>query len=541
MIICHLIAIRVVADLLCCIAFVHKSECKVNTAMQLRRSSLWAVLGTVAGLVLPGCAVSPAPLTETELSARAADHLGRVTAVQEPVVGAIDLYEAMARALKYNLDHRVEVMDAALRSHELNLAHYGLLPNVVVNSGYAARDNFAASSSYNVLTNTQNFGASTSQEKNISTADVAFSWNILDFGLSYVRARQSADKYLIAQETGRKVMHRVIEDVRTAYWRAISGERLLVKLRELEGRVKRAQASAKSIAAERSTSPITAVTYERELVEIRRTIQELERDLVVAKSQLAALMNLGPGTKFALVAPRRYAGLTLDQPVKDMIWIAMTNRAELKDVWYKKRINEHELDAAFLELLPGIQTYASTNFDSNEFLYNSNWLSWGAKASWNLLKVVQYPARREVINSQDDLLDSRALALTMAVMTQVHVSRVRFFHVQKELRTATEFLGVQSRLVGLMRDEAKADRISEQTLIREEMNTLVAEVKRDIAHASVQNAFANVYASMGLDPYAADLPLDSDVQSLASALRKIWLERGDYGAGHVRRVADVRH
>lgn len=83
--------------------------------------------------------------------------------------------------------------------------------------------------------------------------------------------------------------------------------------------------------------------------------------------------------------------------------------------------------------------------------------------------------------------------------------------------------------------------ISEQTLIREEMNTLVAEVKRDIAHASVQNAFANVYASMGLDPYAADLPLDSDVQSLASALRKIWLERGDYGAGHVRRVADVRH
>lgn len=63
-------------------------------------------------------------------------------------------------------------------------------------------------------------------------------------------------------------MHRVIEDVRTAYWRAISGERLLVKLRELEGRVKRAQASAKSIAAERSTSPITAVTYERELVEI---------------------------------------------------------------------------------------------------------------------------------------------------------------------------------------------------------------------------------------------------------------------------------
>jgi FAD/FMN-containing dehydrogenase len=223
-----------------------------------------------------------------------------------------------------------------------------------------------------------------------------------------------------------------------------------------------------------------------------------------------------------------------------MIWTAMTNRAEMKDVWYKQRINDHELDAAFLELLPGIQVYAGTNFDSNEFLYNHNWLNWGAKAGWNLLKVVQYPAKREVINGQGDLLDARALALTMAVMTQVHVSRVRFYHFQKELKTATEFLEVQTRLVALMRDEARADRISEQTLIREEMNTLVAEVKRDIAHASLQNAFANVYASMGLDPYAADLPFDKDVRSLASALRAVWLERGDYNAGRPSRVAGNR-
>ena len=505
-----------------------------------RRSFVISCTASATLVSLTGCAISPTPLHEAEISANAADLLGRVTADQEPVAGAIDLYEAMARALKYNLDHRVEVMDAALRRRELNLSHYNLLPSLVANSGFAARDNIAASSSYNILTNTQNFGASTSQEKQIQSSDVAFSWNILDFGLSYVRARQSADKYLISQEGRRKVMHRVIEDVRTAYWRAVSGEHLLVKLHRLEGRVRRAQSSSKAIAAERNTSPIAAVTYERELVEIKRAIQELERELVVARTQLAALMNLKPGTPFALVAPKRYSGLVLTLPVKDMIWTAVTNRAELKEVWYRKRINEHELHAAFLELLPGIQVYAGTNYDSNEFLYNHNWLSWGAKASWNLLKVVQYPAKREVIHGQDDLLDARALALTMAVMTQVHVSRVRFYHLQRELRTAAEFLEVQNRLVGLMRHEAKADRISEQTLIREEMNTLVAEVKRDIAHASLQNAFANFYASLGIDPYASDLPLDQSVQALAGALRGIWLERGDYNAGRRERLATRR-
>jgi hypothetical protein len=116
-----------------------------------RRHFVRLFVASSIGCSLAGCAVSPTPLGEVEIGSKAADQLSRVTAGQEPVVGAIDLYEAMARALKYNLDHRVEVMDAALRMRELDLSHYSLLPTVVANSGYAARDNFAASSSYNIL------------------------------------------------------------------------------------------------------------------------------------------------------------------------------------------------------------------------------------------------------------------------------------------------------------------------------------------------------------------------------------------------------
>ena len=493
-----------------------------------------------AVLLLAGCTVSPEPITHAEISVQTAGLLERVTLAQEPVSGPIDLYEAMARALKYNLDHRVEIIDSALRARELDLAHYSLLPNLVADSGYAARDNYAASSSYNILTNTQNFGASTSQEKKISTSDIAFSWNVLDFGLSYVRARQSADKYLISQENRRKIMQRVIEDVRTAYWRAVSGERLLTSLRGLEGRVRRAQATSRAISSERNTSPITAVTYERELVEIKRTIQELERDLVVAKSQLAALMNLRPGTKFSLVTPSNHGKLKIDPTAQDGIATALNNRAELRDIWYKKRINQHELDAAFLELFPGINVIAGSNYDSNEFLYNHNWVNWGAKAAWNLLRVVQYPAKRSVIQAQDDLFDARALALTMAVMTQVHVSRIKFHHFSKELTTADEYLDVQTRLRELMRAEAAAGRISEQTIIREEMNTVVAKVKRDIMYANLQNAYANVYASMGLDLSISELPVGGDLRTLARAIRDVWYERGDYSAGRPRVVATVR-
>lgn len=491
--------------------------------------SLAALLVLTAG----GCGVTPNPLTDNEVSSLAQQGLVALDAEQEAVTGGIDLYEAMARALKYNLDHRVEEANAALRIKELDLAHFSLLPNVVANSGYAGRNNDNASNSINVLTGVESLSTSTSQERRIRSSDVIVSWNVLDFGLSYVRARQTADKYLIAEEMRRRVINRIIEDVRTAYWRALSADRLIRKLNALETRIRRAQANAHSSGLDRQTSPITAASYARELVEIKRTIRELQRDLVVARTQLAALMNLKPGTHFRLVGVGGGAGRNprLVMPVSEMISTALHNRSELREVWYQRRINDHEWHAALLELLPGLTPYVGTNYDSNDFLYNSHWLNWGAKASWNLLRVLQYPAKRSVIEAQDRQLDARSLAVTMAVVTQVHVSRIRYLQFSKELQTANEFLEAQRRLVGLMRAEAAVDRISEQTIVREEMNTLVAEARRDIAHASLQNAYAYVYTSMGVDPIGADVQLGLDVKSLAARLRQTWLERGDVPGG----------
>lgn len=491
-----------------------------------------------AGLM--GCVVNPESLTQAELSNAADENQSLVTADQEPVSGAISLYEAMARALKYNLDHRVEEAEAAVRVAELDLAHYSLLPNLVANSGYAGRDNFNASSSLNLLTNTQNFGSSTSQERNIGSGDIGFSWNILDFGLSYVRAHQSADKVLAQEETRRKVIHRVVEDVRSAYWRAISAERLMTRLATLEGETTKALAEARTLSTDRQTSPITALTYERELVEIKQKIGEIQRDLNTAKSQLAALMNLRPGTKFKLAhESRRQGSLKLNAGLNEMISTAVYNRPELREVEYRKRINIHEADAALLEMLPGIQLYAGANYDSNVFLQNSDWLNWGAKASWNLLKVFAYRDREAVIDRQDETLRARSLALTMAVMTQVHVSRIRFLHAKKELATAAEYRDVQRRLLGQMRAEAAADRISKQTLIREEMNTLVAEAKYDIAYSLLQNAYANLFSSMGLDPYAWEIDRGQSVKSVTASLKQLWFERGDLNAGWAKRVASA--
>jgi outer membrane protein TolC len=493
------------------------------------RRHLASMLAVTVGL--GACSIKPEPLSFGQLDVITTSSLQRVTANQEPIHGSISLYEAMARALKYNLDTKVELMQTQLRSTELQLAHYSMLPNAAMASGYTARDSYLSTGQKNLLTGTETAARTTSLEKSHTVSDMTFSWNILDFGLSYIRARQSADKVLMAEEAKRKVIQKVVEDTRTAYWRAVSSDRMLVKLKGLEGRTKTALTNTRSLSAEKETSLITALTYERELIEIKRTAQELQRELSTAKAQLAALMNVPPNSQFEVSGD----DLNSKAPIieldpQDMIAAALLNRPELRDVAYQRRINQHEANAALLELLPGIQLYGANNYDTNKYIDHKEWVNWGAKASWNVVRVFQYPAKRSVIKGQDELLDARALALTMAVMTQVHVSRMRYLNLSKELATARDYFDVQTRLVKQMRNEAAADRISEQTLIREELNTLVAEAKRDIAFASVQNAFGNVFASVGLDPYGSDVNTIATVGDLTAQLKALWFERGDFGA-----------
>src|SRR6478609_457859 len=72
-------------------------------------------------IALTGCAVAPQPFEAQQNKDRATDLIQRVAADQEPVTGPIDLYEAMARAIKYNLDSRVELMSLALAKRDLDL------------------------------------------------------------------------------------------------------------------------------------------------------------------------------------------------------------------------------------------------------------------------------------------------------------------------------------------------------------------------------------------------------------------------------------
>ena len=108
----------------------------------LRATTLFSVLVLAAA-----CSLTPEPLTGEERQTRVQKDLALMYAETVPVTGPVSLEEAMARAIKFNLDRRVELMNDAVANHTLELARYDLLPKVVAGGGYNVRSNESASSS----------------------------------------------------------------------------------------------------------------------------------------------------------------------------------------------------------------------------------------------------------------------------------------------------------------------------------------------------------------------------------------------------------
>lgn len=471
-------------------------------------------------LLLSGCSILPVSLTHEELKQQAEADRIKVTQNQEAIDGPVSLYEAIARALKYNLDFYVELSEKTLAETNLDLSRYELLPQLVAKTGFNSRDKFSGSSSRSLLTGNQSLQSSTSSDRDIFNSDLSLSWNVLDFGLSYIRAKQSADKILIAEEEKRKVVNRIVQDVRTAYWRAVSNDRLIEKINKLLIRVTKAIEESKQIEEKRLDRPLTALTYQRELIGIKRELEELQRDLSLAKIQLAALMNLRPGQEYELVIPDRTDIVDKVDISPDMMeQLALENRPELKKVSYEERINREEAKAAILRLMPGLDLDFGKNYSSNSFLFHNNWLSYGARISWNLLNIFKLPDTNRTIEAKSKVLEARRLALTMAIMTQTHVSLAQYEHSQREYRTAADYYLTQGKILKQLESGITANTVTEQSLIREQMNMMVAEIKYDIAYSDVENAYASIYAALGVDPFPVNKDMSS-VKALANSLKQ---------------------
>ena len=465
-----------------------------------------------------GCSVTPTKIAPEQYREQVDLDLAAMFVDQEPFDGSLSLYEAIARAIKYNLDHRLKLMEEALNRGQLEVARYEMLPELVADAGYHWRNNESGASSESLITGTESLEPSTSEERIRNTASLTTVWNVLDFGVSYVHAQQQADYVLIVNERRRKVIHNIVQDVRFAYWRAVSAERLLPKMDELLRTAYAALNRAKQMEKLQLQPPMQSLKYQQGLLEVIRRMWQMRESLATAKTELSALIDLKPGTEFEL---EDAASDRLPPPVSlslaELEEIALHNRPELIEEHYQARIGALEVKKAMLRMLPGLELSLGGYADTNDFLYNSSWINAGAAVSWNIFKLLSGPAEIELAKAKQSVDELRRLSLGMAVLTQVHLAHQRFRIARKNFEVTRDLMDVETRLQKLheARQDAKAG--SELETIRSRAGVLAVEMQRDLGYAELQNAFGQIYTSLGIDPLDRQV-VEADVATLALAI-----------------------
>jgi outer membrane protein TolC len=467
--------------------------------MKTQHTRTRTLIATAVAVLLTGCAITPEPMTIEDRQSNLKYDLSLMYVNQAPIQDGLTFEDAMTRTLKYNLEHRLKLMEQAMALGQIDLATMDMLPKLMVTAGYSTRNNELVTDSINVDSRQVVLGNTTSQERKHTTADLTFTWNALDFGVSYFQAKQQADRSLIMNERKRKTIHTLVQQLRQTYWLAVGAQSLEGRVEPLLAEVNQALRDAERVEQEKLRPPLETLNYRKAMLDIVRQLESMRDELTQAKPKLAALMNLKPGTPFKLAVPKDLKLPSFGMTLSQMEEKALTGRPELVEADLQERISVQETKKALVRMLPGIEVYAGPHYDSNQYLHNNTWADAGVRVNWNLFNAFTGPRQREMAQAQVEVNRVQRMAMNMAVLTQVHVAWHEYNGRLRQYQLSQQMFDVDRQIHEHTRAAAQNNAQSRLNEIRSGVSALMAEYRRFQNYATVQSTYGQMIATLGED------------------------------------------
>lgn len=479
-----------------------------------------------ATLFLGGCAfIKPEQITVQEVKSTTIADQALINSDVAPLNGALSLEEAIARAIKYNVERRVRTMEEALATGQLEVSKYDMLPKLVASAGYHDRDNDLISRSKDSVTGAPSLANPyISSDRSSTTTDLSFTWSLLDFGQSYYASKQNADRTLIAKERRRKATHMVIQDVRAAFWRAASAQKLKAEVQATIAAADDALSDSRKAEAERLRNPLDALRYQRQLLENLRLLEAIDQELSSAKIELSSLVNLPLSQVVAIAEPTGgFGSKWLDTPVEQLEELAIAQNADLREAHYNTRIAHQETRRVMARMFPGISFSYAMRGSDDSYLINQRWNEAGVQVSLNLLNLLSGPAQRRMAEAGVNLANQQRMATLMRVMTQVHLAHqqlgnsVRLFERADAIANVDVDIAEHAAKREAVQTMTKLDRVANQT------SAILSQLRRYQALAQVYAASSKLQATLGMDPVeegSQNMPLDQLANKIGISLQQ---------------------
>jgi outer membrane protein TolC len=465
----------------------------------------WARMSCVAlaCALVTGCAnVKPIPLTS---EAMLEQHQIDAKAIQqdvEPITGPLNLDMAMARALKYNLDRRTKMMEEALALGQLDIAKFDMLPKIMAQAGYAWRDRMRYTYSSPYPSEDPGTSASTTSDRIHNTSDLGLTWSLLDVGLAHYGAKQQANRFMIASEKRRKAMHLLMQDVRTAYWRAASAQLLKEDVRKTIALAEEALVDSRKAGAERVRNPLEPLRFQRQLLENLRLLESIEQELSSAQVDLALLINapVNQPIKIAATELQNISEESVKVPVEKLEEVALQNNADLREQHYNARIARDETRRTLLRMYPNITFSYGVKYDTDRYMLSNNWNEAGVQMSYNLMNIFTAETQMKWARAGVALADQRRMATQAAVISQVHLSRLQIINARSQFDRANAIYSTDKEITEVMRNRQLVQAQSKLDVVTTETAAILSMLRRYQALAQVQVAENRLLATLGLEP-----------------------------------------
>lgn len=378
----------------------------------------------------------------------------------------IDMYMAMALALKYNYTRRLVSYEQSLI--EAGRSPVNEIPEIMGQAGYL---------------NTNNYSGVNSELK--------IAWNLLDMSTVYYQTVDQQYQANLAYEQSRKVIHNLLQETRVLYWKALTAQRLLPVIDDMNeylvAEVDELNSRSNELSVQGQSLPMDDLVKKRNYMEAVKKLAELKRDLETSESRLASLMGFHPMTEYKLVGKEygNFALPELKQNLSEMEWIALTNRPELRMRDYVT--TSAEVEMIVREFGPQQQYAKDPNY------YNRKW---SKKA-----REIGYQVFEDIKNPRESELESlRRQRMTTLVLSQVYIGWAGYMSAMEDYQINMEIANVSEDIAEdtTIKDGSKAEKSK-----LESARAIADEVKASLAYIELQDSLGNLYAALGMDalPY----------------------------------------
>ena len=468
------------------------------------------LVGLVIGITcghLSACRMTPKPTSVAERYKRAQEEVHQMFAGQPPVLGEMDFNQAMARGLQFNLDHRIKQVNTAINAGQMKVAEFAMLPDASVSGSVYNRNNDNSSRSGSGGNN-QSSSITNSSDRTLRSARAGIKWNVLDFGLGYVKAREEGERLLIAEEESRKQLQELVQDVRVAYWRAYYAQQLSHELKEFQSILQQSNDMLAKALVDKTIPQEEILYYQSSLLEGNRRLVQLEEKLLRAKLEFTHLINLPVDQPVVLKKPP--VAITKIQDLQGIDFvkldaITLVNRPELRSQDYQRRIAKLGTKAAVLQALPGISLNKGRNYNSNSFLVNNFWNDRSVEASWNIFNLAALPVTLDTAKTQAKYETLKLMALTLSVLNETRVSYTHYKNLARECKVARNQTINTEKIYKLLSQRETAKLASKQQVVLARLHMVFAKMDEVLLLSDLSTALGELYLASGFDI----LPIDA--------------------------------